>query len=369
MGLYRGERWEITYDVEDTYGAAPNNYMTATNLFGVFDAATLPDPTFEHQPKWLMNPANRNYYVAYKGLARSNGSIPNITLLDGRPLFLPIADTIVHTGSEAPYTHTINETVGLPSIRLVATNISSEDTSPDELCRWFVGGKVDRASYMCEQGGTLMMSLDTMMFKMPYFKDSVPVSDLSPWYDADVARQSFTYTCNEPYYFSQGLIKMKVPYLGSTEVTIPSVRSFKIDVSNALEPKYYISTNTEKVPYQIYEGRRTYRLAMQVDLVDHISGFTKDTPLLELLNQGMDTTFKGAAIDITFTRGANDTIQFVTPADYTPACGGESQGALIVSAPMPVGGGEGVLSVSMEMICRNLKIVVVDSIAGTSYPA
>jgi len=364
MGFYRGERWQISYGIEASYGAAPAGGLTATNIFGVFDSATLPDPQFDHQPWWFMNADNRNYNLAYKGKASSSGSIPNIVLLDGKPLFLPIADAITHTGASDPYTHTINETVDLSPIRVVCTNY---DNTTEKLNRWFVGGKVNRATYKCDQGGMLMMSLDDIQFKMPYFLDEpTATTTLSPWYDADAATQSLTLPSTEPYYFSMGVVKMKIPILGMTEVTIPSVRGFSLSVTNDLIPKYYIADNTEKVPYQIYEGRRKYNLSLQVDLIDSGS-FDKNTPWLELINQGMDTTFKGSSIDLTFTRGTNDSIQFITPADGTPAAGAENQGALVVSAPFSINT-EGVVGVTMSMLMRDLKIVVVDSIAGSGYP-
>jgi len=367
MGFYRGERWQLSYGIESTYGEAPTGSTTSTNLFGVFDTATLPDPSFDHQPWWMMNADNRSYNIAYKGKASNiQGSIPNVILLDGRPLFLPLADAITHSGSD-PYTHTINETLNLKSIRLSCANYANNDT--DVLNRWFVGGKVNRATYKCDSGGMLMMSLDDIQFKMPYFKDPDTTTGLTPWYDADATPQTLSLPSTEPYYFSQGVIKMKVPILGMTEHTVSSVRGFQISVSNDLVPKYYISTNVEKVPYQIYEGRRKYSLSMAVDLIDQGTGdgFFKETPFLELLNQGMDTTFKGSAIDITFTRGTNDTIQFITPADYTPAAGAEQQGSLVVSAPFSINT-EGVVGVTMSMTMRNLKVVVVDSLASSVYP-
>ena len=366
MAFYRGERWLLSYGIESTYGEAPTGSTTGTNLFGVFDGANLPDPTFDHQEWWMMNADNRNYNIAYKGKASSTGSIGNIILLDGRPLFLPLADDITHSGEAGAYTHTINETVNLKSIRLIAANYANDDAV---LNRWFVGGKVNRATYKCDSGGMLMMSLDDMQFKMPYFKDPDTTTGLTAWYDADATPQTLSLPTTEPYYFSQGVIKMKVPILGMTEHTVTSVRNFSISVSNNLIPKYYIADNTEKVPYQIYEGRRQYTLSLTLDLIDQGTGdgFFKETPFLELLNQGMNTTFMGAAIDITFTRGSNDTIQFITPANYTPAAGAEQQGALVVSAPFSINQ-EGVVGVTMSMTMRNLKVVVVDSIAGSSYP-
>jgi hypothetical protein len=369
MGYYRGERWQISYGPESSYGETPVSGMTATGIFGVFEGANLPDPSFEHQEFWMMNPADRNYQIAYKGKASSTGSIGNIILLDGTPLVLPLADDITTTGSTGAWVHTINETQNIRSIRLICTNYDNAD-SPDVLNRWFVGGKVNSATYKCDSGGMLMMSLDDMQFKMPYFWNTNPTTGLSPWYDADAEAQSLTLPTTEPYYFSQGVIKMKVPILGMTEHTVSSVKNFSIQVRNNLVPKYYIADNDEKVPYQIYEGRRQYTLSLTLDLIDQGTGsaFVKETPFLELLNQGMDTTFKGSAIDITFTRGTNDSIQFITPADGTPAAGAGEQGALVVSAPFGINQ-EGVVGVTMQMKMRNLKVIVTDALAyNVRYP-
>lgn len=440
MSKYRTERWEISYAKELTYGEAPDGTKTATHQFGVFQEATLPNPSFDHQGYWYQNPAARHYYAAYKGKATSTGSIGNIILLSGAPVFLPIAESIASTGTDTgvggstlngahaaglttltvvsgtgyadgdyiqvdtgasaevrqivsgggttslvvdlplqfahltgavcnevgtPFTHTISETIKLPSFRVVCSNYEDVDTAPNKLVRWFAGGKVNSASYHCEEGGMLMMDM-SMLFKMPYFKDAATHTTLTPWYDADTAAQTIVNPCREPYYFSQGVIKLKVPVIGiGTEVTLTSIKSFRLDVNNELQPKYYLTTNDEKVPYEIWEGRRTYKLNLQIDLVDMAASWTKDIPFLELLNQGMDTTFKGACIDMKFSKSATDYIQFTTPASGTSTA--SDQGALVISAPMNVGG-TGIITVSMDMMCKDLKIVVVDDLAGDSYP-
>ena len=366
MALYLGERWEVSYGIEAAFGTPPTAALTATNLFGVFDDCTLPDLEFEHQPYWLMNSTNRTYNIAYRGRARSEGSIPNIVLLDGRPLFLPLADTITHVGVGAPYTHTFQNTSGLKSIRLVATQYPETGTTAG-LCRWFVGGKVNRATYHCEEGGMLTMSLDDIIFKMPYYEDD-DATNIAPWYDVDSDKQTLSWPTTEPYYFSQASIKMKLASNSFVEATIPSIRNFRLDVNNNLEPKYYLATNDEKVPYEIREGRKEYRMAFLVDLVDYTTGsFDKNDFFIELLNQGINTTLKGCAVEVTFTRGAGDSIRFRTPIDYTPAAGLGEQGNLIIRAPHNIAT-ENVLAVPVEMLCRDLEVVVTDSIAGGSYP-
>jgi len=259
----------------------------------------------------------------------------------------------------------MRDTVNLKSFRIVATNI--DDAGTTGLVRWYCGGKANRVTYHCEEGNVLMMSLDEALFKMPYYVDD-DATDISPWYDADTAKQSLTLPTTEPYYFSYGAFKMKMAANTLTEESIPSIRNFRLDVSNNLEPKYYIMTNDEKVPYQIYEGKREYRLSFTVDLVDYSTGsFDKNDLFLELMKQGIDTTLKGSGVELTFTRGVNDTIRFRTPLDYTPTHGGDEQGGLIIRAPHNIGT-DGIMSVPVEMICRDLEIQVVDSVAPGDYP-
>lgn len=372
MAKYRGEKWEVTYGIEPdgSYGLAPAAGLTALFQFGVFQEATLPNPRWENQFIWAMNPTARNYFIGYKGKAVSNGNIGNIIVLDGTALALPLSNDIAHSSlGGGVYQHLINETIKLPSFRVVATNIGdTEPAPPDTLVRWFVGGKVNTATYRCDEGNILSMDLG-MIFKMPYFTATAPSSSsIAPWYDADAVRQTgLTNTCSEPYYFSQGVITMKVPYLGGASAVIATVKQFKLDVSNNLDPKYYITTGVEKVPYEIWEGKREYTLTLTVDLVDN-DGWKKDSPLLELLNQGMNGgAFTGAAFDIKFSRSANDYIEFITPASGTATCGGNNQGSLLMSAPMPVGG-TGIITTTMEFKSRTLLIKVVDGLASTAYP-
>jgi hypothetical protein len=374
---YRAEKWEISYDVETAFGEGPAG-KTANRLLGVFQEASLPNPKFDFQFIWGFNPTKRNWYTVYQGKAQSTGSIGNIILLDGRSLYLPIANSITTTGPvSGVYTHTINETMSLPSFRLVATNI--DDAETDKLSRWFVGGKINTGTYHCEEGNMLMMDINAI-FKMPYFLDTDnTTTSLTPWYSTDAHKATITASdfCAEPYYFSQATIKGKWPIFGLGDTTFKTIKTWKLEVNNNLEPKYYLASSTAKVPYEIWEGRREYTMSLVVDLVDSdvTNGFTKDTPWLELLNQGgpQGTALTGAAFSITFDKSAagdgSDSITFTTPADYTtgPSCAGNDQGSIIIGAPMNIGG-TGIISVPMEIKCRTLRIVVKDGLTAAQYP-
>jgi hypothetical protein len=390
MTKYRTEKFEVTYDVEQSYGETPDGVITANRLLGVFEEANLPSPKFDYQFIWGMNPVARNWMTVYRGKAQSQGSISNILLLDGRSAYLPISNFIKHGTSGPYYTHKMIDTIKLPSFRINVTRVDDNEVStPDTLSRWWVGGKIQTGTFKCEEGKPLMMDLNAQ-FKMPYFYNTSGVgSSLDNWYRTGATRSNISSHldeyCGSPYYFSQCTITGKWPIHGLSSVTMNAIRNWKLEVNNNLEPRYYLSVEDEKVPFQIWEGRRDYTMSMTVDLIDQGAGFTKDTPWVELLNQGgyngNKTEITGAAFDIKFAKSANDYIEFMTPANTsgysrtgggdggwaTPTCGGNSQGSILIGAPETIGG-TGIVSITMEIKCRTLQINVMDSLASTSYP-
>lgn len=393
---YRSERWKLSYGQEATYGAEPAVANSAIYTPGIFDDATLPDPEFEHLPFWIQKTTattDRNYSIAYRGRARYSGSIPDIVLLDGRLIYLPLADDVDHLGAN-PYTHTIpgtSATTSLPSLRVVATYY--DDAGVSGLCRWFTGGKVNRATYHCEEGGMLMMSLDELLFNGIYFDIAGANTDLlvSPYWDTQTEYQLFNYPTTitagavvyplEPFYFSECEVKFKlVRYINATTATLaeyeaPTINSFRLEVNNNITPKYYLSDlggqNDAHGPYQLLEGHQDIRLGMNVELADYATGINKDDFFINLLRQGRETAssvytyVKGLAVQITFTR-ANDAssyIRFQLPSDYTPGIGLDEQGGLLVRAPHNILT-EGLVTVPIEIMCRNMGVVISDRIAG-----
>ena len=78
-------------------------------------------------------------------------------------------------------------------------------------------------------------------------------------------------------------------------------------------------------------------------------------------NYGSTTTpsNSGFTITLTFTRGANDTMTITMPDDGNAQPGIQESGAYIMSATHNIGT-DGPMQVEVDMIIRNLKIVVVD---------
>jgi hypothetical protein len=344
--VWRGEKFHLAFCPEIVYGIDPGtaNY---TNVFGVVETATLPDPLIDFMPIYALGTAsNRNWYITYKGRIGIVGSIPEIWLLNGYPLYLPIG-TVTTTGT-GPYTHTINESTTLKSISIHVTNLDSNNNVA--LMRRYFGGKVNRAGFEAREGDFLKMSLDEITFiNLTHNQFG------EPFYSSGVADISnyISYPTTQPYLFSYGSLSL-------AGTTFARVRAFRLDVDNGMEPKYYVTNGAaaSQLPYEYREGRRTYRLSCTIDVED--SSFYK-----ELVRQGTYTSvYKGFQTELVFTRGANDTITFTTPPS-APAAGGDQMGCLIRSSPHPITT-DPVVSTTLDILCRSLKIVVVDSIA--TYP-
>jgi hypothetical protein len=88
----RGEMWNLALALESSYGVDPGtgNY----DLFpGVFQNATLPDPATEFNNFWLLGVNSyRNWYISYRGRRTSQGSLPEMLLLNGSVLSLPVGE-------------------------------------------------------------------------------------------------------------------------------------------------------------------------------------------------------------------------------------------------------------------------------------
>ena len=345
--VIRGDSWKLAYAVEDSYKTAE---LTAAlvNTFGIFQTATMPDPAIDIQPFWGHSTTSvRNWFTAYKGRISLEGSISEILVLTGQPLFLPIG-ICTTTGTPSVYTHTMTESNDLKGITLQVTYADTASPSTTPLMRRFYGGKIGGATYSANEGGFLTMSLDRLSFTGMYH-NITGSTDYNAWYSAAVADITPVYPCDEPFLFSYGALQL-------AGTPFARVRSFRLAIDNSLEAKYYLTgagvAATNRLPYEHREGRRRYSMSCTVDIED--ASLYK-----ELLRMGTYTSsYTGFQAIMTFTRGTNDTITFTTPPS-APACGGDSMGCLISRAPHNIVG-DPLVSVGLEILPRSLKIVVVD---------
>ena len=342
--IIRGERFKIAWAPEATYGVDPGT-ATYTNIFGVVQNATLPDPTVEVNPIYALGAnSNRNWYTAYLGKLTLGAGIGDIWLLDGRMLALGIGTSA--TGGTGPYVHTVSETTSLRSFALHTTMLDTNG-SPVLMRRW-MGGKVNRMTISASEGDFLKASLDDIQF-INLSHNQVGEN----YYDAGVADISPVYPTTQPYLFSYGTMSLN-------NNTFARIRDFRIEVNNSLDAKYYITNQAlqARLPYEHREGKREYRLTCTIDISD-------GELYRELVRLGSYTsTFKGFAFALTFTRSTGDYITISSPTTG-PGPGGDSMGCLIRSAPHNIADNP-VVSVALDILMRNMQIVISDSIA--TYP-
>jgi len=294
--------------------------------------------------------------------------------------------------SGATIKHHIDESVLLDTMSWHAHMRDSSETTANDFDRRYVGGFVGSCSISADEGSMLMTSWDTVQFlDMFHNQKESSQSDVNPGSEAantgvfnndsmsagmprytdmlDISSSDASLPTTEPYYFSQGQVKI----MGQE---FARVRSFNLSISNGEEARYYIAPRfgRQRGPAEIREGRRSYGLSCTLALPDSGASETavsRDTAtefFKQLLMEGnYGSGMEGFNIELTFTRGTNDSIQILIPADYTsgdettgaePGLG--ENGAFLTNAPHPISG-EPILQVGAEFSCRNLKIIVTDT--------
>ena len=294
--------------------------------------------------------------------------------------------------SGATVKHHIDESVLLDTMSWHLHMRDSSETTANDFDRRYVGGFVDSCTISADEGGMLMIGWDTVTFQdMFHNQQEVSQPNVNPGSEAantgifsgdsmsagmprftemaDISTGDITLPTNDPYYFSEGSVK----FMGQE---FARVRNFNLSISNGSEPRYYISPRhgRQRGPSEIREGRRSYSMSCTLALPDSAasaSAVGRNTAtefFKQLLMEGnYGSGMEGFNIEITFTRGTDDSFQILIPADYTTAdettgaaVGLGENGAFLTGAPHPIGG-DPILQVAAEFSCRNLKMVVTDS--------
>jgi hypothetical protein len=283
-------------------------------------------------------------------------------------------DEVGADGSGATYyTHTITETTDLDSVTWhVAMLDSAESTT---FIRRYYGGKIGQLTLEAEEGELLNASWDSVNFMGMVHNQATRLGAGDLGYGAtkmpmhalmhNITNTQVEYPTTEPYYFSQG----SVNFFGTE---FARIRNFNLSISNNDEPRHYITARhgRNRGPSEIVEGRREYTMACTLVLPDanateSATVANSQTLFKELLLEGNYGTTTapsntGFAIVLTFTRGVGDTMTITVPDDGTAAAGIQESGAYIMSATHNIGT-DGPMQVEVDMILRNLKIVIVDS--------
>ena len=290
----------------------------------------------------------------------------------------------------APFVHTMTQDAELQSM---TWNVFMRDTDEDadnDFVRRYVGGMVNTMTLSADEGEMLRCSWDNVNFLDMVHNQRLNVVTtpkatsalIDPTAEAGATNNvgiggdrpriagtspanlgHATYPTTEPYYFSQG----ELTFFGQT---FARVRSFRLDVNNNIEPRFYINSDgTNRIVSDMQEQRREWRMTATIAMEDATASSTSTAKTLwrELILEGeYGSGMQGFDMVMTFTRGVDDTIVIKSPGNATTNNAGSgtgfgAQGCFIVSAPHNIGA-ESPLSLDVEILVRDVSIVCTDSV-------
>ena len=353
--IFRGEHFELSFGLEANYGVDPGTSVLTTP-FGVFDRGQMADPEIEFTPFYGGGGVQaRRYFRAYRGRWALEASVADVLLLDGKVLALPLGSVVTTGPVGSVYTHTISEETLLKSLTMHASFWRADDAAGSpRLMRRYIGGKVGRATLTAEENERLRLSFDSVLFK----NLSHNISGVDK-YAAGVARPTVSYPTTEPYFFSGGILKVTGAQM--TETTFARVRSFRLDINNNVEAKYYVAGHDPAIPipYTVLEGKREYTLAVTVDPTDH-----------DLYSEVLRSGRSGAGLEIgikavmTISRGTDDYIEISAPSG-TPSL--TNQGGFIRRGRLDIDSGSPAISQELEILTRSVSVVAKDLSPWTGW--
>ena len=309
--------------------------------------------------------------------------------------FAHTGETAYQFSTAAPtvVTHHIFEQTALTNVTW-NLNVKDEDGT-NAFQRRYYGGKVTGLTLTAEEGGLVMCDWDTAQFLGMIHNQKLSASShasnamrrYNPMIDIDkgmvgapldgdatVASHANTLPTSEPYYFSEGTVKL----FGTT---VARLRTFTLTIANNEEARYYIrqTYNDDRGPFEIKEQQREYTMTATIGLPDSSDPTTsgglevwKELVLggeHELANGSTAGGMTGFDVELKFQRGgsATDQITVRIPGNYdgstnTSAKGGgyQTQGAVIRSAAVNIDGSNP-MEQSVDILFSDLKIEVTDS--------
>jgi hypothetical protein len=299
------------------------------------------------------------------------------------PLMIAHAAGVACNQVTAPYTHTMQEDAKLPTMTWNVLMRDSDETADNDLIRRYVGGICNRATLSGAEGEMLRYSWDDVQFMDLVHNQTRSTGVTGDSATADIVKNSSSmllspigigadmpnasgafgtpvYPTTEPYYFSQG----SLIFFG---IEFARIVNFSLEISNNVEPKYYVSdTGGKRIPSEFIEKNREYRMSVSIALPDSFSSSAQTKSLWkELILEGNyaghgTAALQGFDMSLTFTRGTNDTITITSPSS-TASNLFDSQGCFFSRATHNIDQ-ESPLQVDGEIIMRDCKVIVIDAI-------
>ena len=352
--------------------------MAAGSLVGD-RVITIDDATGYTVGKWIQVDTN----ASNKSEVRQILGVSSNTLTLNYPLLSAHADDAVVYEASGVYTHTMQEDAKLPTMTWNVLMRDSDETADNDLIRRYVGGICNRATLSGAEGEMLRYSWDDVQFMDLVHNQTRHSSVTGDSATADIVKNSSSmllspigigadmpnasgafgtpvYPTTEPYYFSQG----SLIFFG---IEFARIVNFSLEISNNVEPKYYVSdTGGKRIPSEFIEKNREYRMSVSIALPDSFSSSSTTKSLWkELILEGNyagngTSSLRGFDMSMVFTRGTNDTITVTSPSS-TATNAFDSQGCFFSRATHNIDQ-ESPLQVDGEIIMRDCKVVVVDAI-------
>lgn len=346
MSVIRGEYTRLFWKTESTYGQEDGT--GSWRRFGITHGATCPDPDYDYMPQWIAGEGRDWHFQPGDVRELYTGSIPDIWMQDGRLLKFLLGS--LSTAAYGSYwKHTIITDITLPSFTWEVND--RDETGASTLVRRYLGCKVNRATLEATEGEILTCSLDEIYCQDLDHDDSTVSYKYNAALTATTTPTPLTY---QPYLFHEGELQLY-------NTTFAQVKSFRLDINNSLEPKYYICDDKgSPIPQAIYEGRTGFRCSVTIDVVDN-------SIFQALLTKGeYSGSYKGFTGYLKFTRGgdANDYLKIglgptTAVSTVNPGCFLKSAPGKVVETPL--------ITIDQDIEIPTCWFEVVDSLTAAQY--
>lgn len=252
MSIWRTEYAKILWGLE--FGGW-GTMVTPTARFGLHETFEAPDPEFDWQPFFGVA-SGRSRLTILRGRQALRGSVPDIRIQDDFPLNLFALPVGRVSGSS------VLEGVTSTDERLngLTAQMALRDTDGNySFLRNFVGGKVNRASWRCEEGQELRFNLDEVIFKEEKHNKSGVAG-----FDSGVVLGTDPGPSGAPRYIWAGAT------ITAFGTLLGRIRRFTLNIDNQIEPRYYLAGDgsRQQVVSELIEGKRVYAGEFELDVVD-----------------------------------------------------------------------------------------------------
>lgn len=275
--------------------------------------------------------ADRDPYDQVEGQRSYDGGSWTIVPYDGWPIAWAFgADSVeTDTPESGLNQHTITrQQDGAPPTATVEAAYRGRG-SQEDFVRTFLGVYPDTATIQQDNEGKLTVDASPVALGMT---DETPHSNVS----------SVSLPQREPWKFSKVNSNLELQFGAGTE-TFARLVDFSLEISNEVSPEYYINEDTGSDPYEVLYGNGGYTLDVEVAVTD-----------------------KSIYSELADSQGPFDANIAFVKEDGTETLDITAQDCRMPSSPHPLPE-DGKVTTTMNLSPRKTEIVIVDSVADTSY--